>query len=67
MSDCNWYYDLTEEQELSHDPEHMLVWLCSPCVKQLNTPRPNEQPADQVQFASSDSLMDGDPCWLCNA
>jgi hypothetical protein len=55
--DHNWYYDLTDDHELSQDPESLLVWLCDQCAKELD---------EKVQFAGTDSHYDG-PCWQCGA
>ena len=52
----NWYYDLTDDHQLSQDRESLLVWLCDECAEKLD---------DSIQLAGTDRLHDG-PCWSCN-
>jgi hypothetical protein len=53
----SWYYDWTEDGELSNDPEGNLCWLCDDCASRLG---------NQVSHASEDDLIDDDfKCWMC--
>lgn len=52
---CNWYYDLTDDNRHSQDPEGNLVWLCG---------RHAQMYSDEIEFASTDSLHNSE-CWMC--
>lgn len=56
---CDWYLDLTEDQEISGDKEALLVWLCEKCAEPLEA-------LGRIRPENGGDDPEYDLCWICD-